>query len=536
LEVVEIFRADGEGIPMETWAEDPVFAPLLEVAIGENTQATFANDHKIIGGNATEQALLKFLTEQQYRKQKEKQYRITQRQGFNSHNKFSQIYVEDLKKTFYKGAPEKLLVEKFRYIDANGKIQAGNRALLDEKMEYLAKKAMRILAFGYSEKSFSEHTIHDDMIIIALVAIRDEVRAEARDAIREVQDAGVQVVMITGDKIETALAIAKDAGVMTEEDLALTSAQINQMSDSEIKAKMKDIRLIARALPTDKSRMVRLCQELDLVVGMTGDGVNDAPALKVADVGFAMGSGSEVAKEAGKIVILDDNFVSIRNSILYGRTIYENILKFCLFQLAVNVAAVLISTIAPFFGVEEPLKITHLLFINLVMDGLGAIMLGNEPAKREYLQKKPRRKAEPIISKEMLAQIVSMGIWMTMIGLIYLKSPFFRSLFHSQEQFLTGFFVLFIAMALFNGFNVRDKEFGIFKNLGLNRGFLFSMLAILTIQLLIVNAPRISWLEWIGKMFVAVPIAWGQVAVIFLLALLVIPLDLLRKLIIKLHH
>ena len=136
---------------------------------------------------------------------------------------------------------------------------------------------------------------------------------------------------------------------------------------------IKDIRVIARALPTDKSRMVRICQEMNLVVGMTGDGVNDSPALKRADVGFAMGSGTEAAKEAGKIVVLDDNFRSIKDAILYGRTIYHNILKFCKFQLVINVAAVVVSAIAPFFGVDEPLKVAHLLFVNLVMDGLGAI-------------------------------------------------------------------------------------------------------------------------------------------------------------------
>lgn len=183
--------------------------------------------------------------------------------------------------------------------------------------------------------------------------------------------------MITGDRLETAVAIAKDAGLLKDEsDKALSSAQLNEMSDEEVKAIIPHIRVIARALPTDKSRMVRLCQEMNLVVGMTGDGVNDSPALKRADVGFAMGSGTEAAKEAGKIVILDDNFKSIKDAIWYGRTIYHNILKFCKFQLVINVTAVIVSAIAPFFGVEEPLKVTHLLFVNLVMDGLGAIMLG----------------------------------------------------------------------------------------------------------------------------------------------------------------
>ena len=230
-------------------------------------------------------------------------------------------------------------------------------------------------------------------MIIGLVGIRDDVRPEAKEAIREVQGAGIQVVMITGDRLETAVAIAKDAGLLKGgSDRALSSAQLNEMSDEEVKKIIPNIRVIARALPTDKSRMVRLCQEMNLVVGMTGDGVNDSPALKRADVGFAMGSGTEAAKEAGKIVILDDNFKSIKDAILYGRTIYHNILKFCKFQLVINVAAVVVSAIAPFFGVDEPLKVTHLLFVNLVMDGLGAMMLGNEPAKEEYMAEAPRKR------------------------------------------------------------------------------------------------------------------------------------------------
>ena len=271
------------------------------------------------------------------------------------------------------------------YLDQEGNVKPIDPDALNAKIDALASKAMRVLAFGYSQKQLEENTIHEDLVLIGLAGIRDDVRPEAREAIGEVQQAGIQVVMITGDRLETAVAIARDAGLLRQDsDKALTSAQLNEMSDEEVKKIIPNIRVIARALPTDKSRMVRLCQEMNLVVGMTGDGVNDAPALKRADVGFAMGSGTEAAKEAGKIVILDDNFKSIKDAIWYGRTIYHNILKFCKFQLVINVAAVVVSAIAPFFGVEEPLKVTHLLFVNLVMDSLGAIMLGNEPALKKY--------------------------------------------------------------------------------------------------------------------------------------------------------
>ena len=369
-------------------------------------------------------------------------------------------------------------------------------------------------------------------MLIGLVAIRDDVRPEAKDAIQQVQEAGIQVVMITGDRLETAVSIAEDAGLIREDsDKALTSAELNKMSDEEVKAIMKDIRVIARALPTDKSRMVKLCQEMNLVVGMTGDGVNDSPALKRADVGFAMGSGTEAAKEAGKIVVLDDNFRSIRDAIWYGRTIYHNILKFCKFQLVINVAAVVVSAIAPFFGVDEPLKVTHLLFVNLVMDGLGAIMLGNEPALEKYMREKPRRRDESIISRKMMAQILTMGVWLTFISFVYLKVPFFVNLFDTTEQHLTGYFVLFIVSALFNGFNVRDDGFGIFKGLNENTGFLKVFAIIVLVQAAIVNAALIpgSVFTWIGNMFSCVPFGITGWIVVVLLAVTMIPVDLIRK-------
>ena len=344
---------------------------------------------RVIGGNATDQALVKFLGAD-ILKQLEETYSVTQSQSFNSANKFSQAQLRELGKTFYKGAPEKFLAVSGKYLSLNGDIHVIDSKQLSAKIDELAGRSMRVLAFGYSDKEMTEDQINSDTTVIGFFGIRDDVRPEAREAIAAVQNAGIQVVMITGDRLETAVAIAKDAGLLkTQDDVALTSSQLSKLSDDEVKEIIPRIRVIARALPTDKSRMVRLCQEMNLVVGMTGDGVNDSPALKRADVGFAMGSGTEAAKEAGKIVILDDNFKSIKDAIWYGRTIYHNILKFCKFQLVINVAAVVVSAIAPFFGVEEPLKVTHLLFVNLVMDGLGAIMLGNEPAREHYMSEKP---------------------------------------------------------------------------------------------------------------------------------------------------
>ncbi|MGN0360820.1 MAG: calcium-translocating P-type ATPase, PMCA-type [Hominisplanchenecus sp.] len=534
LEVVDFFTADGNSIEISELSKHSQVKGLVDLAIGKNTQSMFDSSHRVIGGNATDQALMKFIGEQTFLAlQSNQDCAVTESQGFNSANKFSQARIESLGKTFYKGAPEKLLAAAKYYLDESGRVEKIDQDVLNRKIDELASKAMRVLAFGYSQKPMVENAINDDVVIIGLVGIRDDVRAEAREAIIQVQNAGIQVVMITGDRLETAVAIAKDAGLLKDKsDRALSSAQLNEMSDEEVKAIIPHIRVIARALPTDKSRMVRLCQEMNLVVGMTGDGVNDSPALKRADVGFAMGSGTEAAKEAGKIVILDDNFKSIKDAIWYGRTIYHNILKFCKFQLVINVAAVVVSAIAPFFGVEEPLKVTHLLFVNLVMDGLGAIMLGNEPALKKYMSEKPRRRDESIVSRSMMAQIITMGAWLTAVSFVYLKVPFFRGLFETDEQHLTGYFVLFIVSALFNGFNVRDDGFGIFKGLNENTGFLKVFFAIIAVQFLIVNAAVIPLapFQWIGNMFSCVPFGIkGWVAVI-LLAVTMIPVDLVRKL------
>lgn len=537
LEVVEFFMPNGNTIPMNELSLHSKIKALLDISIGKNTASMFDANHRVIGGNATDQALMKFIGEETYNVlTTESEYSVNNSQGFNSSNKFSQVEINELGKTFYKGAPEKFLSVATRALDEDGNEVELNFDEINEKINALASKAMRVLAFGYSYSQMTENTINDDVVLIGFVAIRDDVRPEAKMAIKEVIDAGIQVVMITGDRLETAVSIAEDAGlIQNQSDKALTSIELNRLSDDEIKSMIKDIRVIARALPTDKSRMVRICQEMNLVVGMTGDGVNDSPALKRADVGFAMGSGTEAAKEAGKIVVLDDNFRSIKDAILYGRTIYHNILKFCKFQLVINVAAVVVSAIAPFFGVDEPLKVTHLLFVNLVMDGLGAIMLGNEPAKEKYMEEAPRRRDESIISKKMMAQILTIGTWLVVISFVFLKLPFFDQFFDTEEQKLTAYFVLFILSALFNGFNVRDEKFAIFSGLNENTGFLKVFFLIIAVQACIVNAGLVNLdiFKWIGEMFSCVPFGIIGWIVVIILGFTMIPVDLIRKLVVN---
>ena len=536
LEVVEFLSADGNAIPLADLPKHEGLKKLVNLAIGKNSAALFDANHQVLGGNATDQALMRFLGEADYQELQGK-YTVGAHQGFNSANKFSQAEIKEEQKVFYKGAPERLMAsDNLQGVDQAGNVIPVDLGKLNEKINDYAARAMRVLAFAYSAQPMTENRVNDDAVLIGLVAIRDDVRPEAQEAIHEVQMAGIQVVMITGDRKETAIAIAKDAGLIkSDQDKVFDSMQLSSMSDDELKAQIKDIRVIARALPTDKSRMVRLCQEMNLVVGMTGDGVNDSPALKRADVGFAMGSGTEAAKEAGEIVVLDDNFRSIKDAVLYGRTIYHNILKFCKFQLMINVAAVVVTACSPFFGITEPLRVVHLLFINLVMDSLGAIMLGNEPAIERYMREKPRRRDESVISKPMAVQILFMAAWLTAMSFAFLTVPWFAEFFGSQEKLYTAYFVLFVVSALFNGFNVRDNGSEIFKRLDENPDFLRVWLIIAVVQMLIVNAALVPFeaFKWIGAMFSCTPFSLAGWGLVYVLAFTMIPVDMLRKHIMK---
>lgn len=528
LEVVKFFSGSGT----EITRDDASVTRLVDIAIGRNTGAMFDNNHKVVGGNATDQALMHFLGEDKFNEMaSDKKLTITKQQGFNSANKFSQAYISGEGMTFYKGAPERLLAKAKKCLDASGHEVKIDMDEINRVIDAMANNAMRVLAFGYSSSEMTEDSINDDVVLIGLVGIRDDVRPEAIEAIKEVQRAGVQVVMITGDRKETAVAIAKDAGLLHDGEMALTSDELTKMSDDEVKAVMKDIRVIARALPTDKSRMVRLCQEMNLVCGMTGDGVNDSPALKRADVGFAMGSGTAVAKEAGDIVILDDNFNSIKNAILYGRTIYNNILKFCKFQLSINVGAVLVSAIMPFFGVEEPLTVTHLLFVNLCMDSLGSLMLGNEPALDKYMEEKPRQRDESIVKKPMFIQFCFIGVWLLAMSLVWFNWEFIASMFGGNEaQLKTGFFAAFIFTSVINGLNVRSDGFDIFNKIGENTNFFKVMGAMLaaTVFLCVIGiVPGVG--TAIAGMFNCTPFGFAGWATVIITSILIIPVDMVRK-------
>lgn len=527
LEVVEF--VDGSGTSSKSFDEvKGELNKLLYMSVKHNTSAVLSGD-KVVGGNATERALLGFL------KGKSIDVNVTLKDSipFNSTNKYSASTVDgDYKLSLIKGAPEKIISKCKFYYDENGKKVpfTNGQAVISAKIDEMARRAIRVLALAECDSAIKDDALPDgDWTFVGIVGIRDEVRPESIEAIAQVQKAGVQVIMITGDRRETAMAIAKEAGLLKKEnEIVLTSDELAKMSDDELKKKLPDIRVVARALPTDKSRFVRVAQELNLVVGMTGDGVNDSPALKRADVGFAMGGGTEVAKEASEIVILDDNFNSIQKAILYGRTIFNSIRKFIVFQLTINVAAVLISFISPLLGIANPLTITQILWVNLVMDTLAALAFGGEPALSRYMNEKPKRRDEHIVSKNMWSEIIVGAVWTFAVSLIFILTPFAKDFFRPDDNnkyLLTGYFAFFILTSVFNAFNARTEKINLFDNLGKNTGFLKVMGSITIVQIImtycggvILSCFGLNVKEWI---FVIV------------MAILIIPVDLIRKCIVK---
>ncbi len=506
---------------------------LLSLSVHYNTNALLSGEgkeFKVIGGNATERAILSYVAKAQ--PATDMNVATVTSIPFNSENKYSATTIEgDYEITLIKGAPEKILQKCAYYYDESGNsVALDNKNIIEDQINTLAQRAIRVLALATStEKLEGESLPEGKWTLVGIIGIRDDVRPESIIAIEEVQHAGVQVVMITGDRRDTAVAIAKEAGILkNSSEMVLTSEELSTMSDESIKQNIQNIRVVARALPSDKSRLVRLAQENGLVVGMTGDGVNDSPALKKADVGFAMGSGTEVAKEASDIVIMDDNFSSIDKAILYGRTIFNSIRKFIIFQLTINVSAVGISFIAPLLGMENPLSIIQILWVNLVMDTLAALAFGGEPALRRFMQEKPKRREESIISKDMWSSIFVGSIWVTALSLFLLLSPTAKALFRpddANKYLLTGYFTFYILIAAMNAFNARTDQINLLDNIQKNHGFWKVILLIIVVQVI---------MTYLGgnilRCYGLVPSEW---LVVILLAFTIIPIDLLRKLIVR---
>ena len=494
---------------------------LFEENVCLNSTAMFDDNGKIVGGNATERALLSMMDKGLYEAYQDAN--VTNRKSFNSAYKYSAVEVtndDGNVTTYYKGAPEKLLAVAKKYVNANGDIVDIDHDDVKKKIANFTTKAMRVIATGYSMSPLGEN-LPEDMIIISLVAIRDDVREEVPEAVKRMHDAGVQVMMVTGDVIETAVAIAEDAGLITNDaDISMSAIDFDKLSDDEAKAKLPYIKVIARATPQTKLRIVKLAQELGLCVGMTGDGTNDSPALKAADVGFSMGSGTDVCKEAGDIIITDDNFVSITDAVMLGRTFMHNVMKFLKFQLPINVSLVLLSVIYSLFFGMEAIAAVQILIINIVMDSLNSLSFGGEPPKPEYMKVNPIPKGSKLLSNETIAQIgVSVLTFMAIFGITAI--PVVRNLFGSEEVYATARFALLVIMATINGFNIRTDSTHLLE--GIENNTMFAKIA------LVILVGIFLLCQFGGAMLHCTAMNIVQWMIIYALSLLVIPADLIRK-------
>lgn len=482
--------------------------------------SSFLNNGVPEGGNTTDRALLSYVG-----RDDKTEYKIINKEEFNSKLKYSTVETNYKGNTiFIKGAYEKILEKCTKYQKNDGTVRVLiNKEKLTNYVNAKTNEGIRALALAYKEKN------SDSYILLGFMFLKDNIRKEAYEGIKKIKNAGVQVVMVTGDAKNTAVSIAKELKIITKStDKVLTSDEFNNMSDEEIKGILPNLRVLSRSLPQDKNRLVKLAQELNLIVGMTGDGINDAPALKRADVGFSMGSGTEIAKETSDIVIIDNNILSISVAILYGRTIFKSIRKFIIFQLSVNICAVLLSIIGPFIGILSPITIIQMLWINMVMDTLAGLAFSYEPALDEYMEEPPKKRNEKIINKYMTNQITLNGIYSTMICIWFLKSKFISSIYRidpSNKYLLTAFFGLFIFIAIFNSFNARTYRLNILSNILKNKVFIAIIAFIAIVQIILIYYG--------GEVFRTTGLTIYEFEIMIILAFSIIPFDIIRKIILK---
>ena len=534
LTVSELLRGDGghftsfADIP-DNLRQKVAFA--LRNNTGGSVDNTDPKNPKIVGANPTAQALLRFLGSDLVKKDDVK---ITANIPFNSAYKFSATQVEGSQNlTLVKGAAEIVLAGCTHCFDAEGKKVALSSEKLKAEMLGLSERAMRLIGLAVSEQDLGqENVLPSEMTLVGILGLRDEMRKESQPAVQTAQKAGIQVVMITGDAKDTAQAIAKEVGILEKGNgLVLTSSDLAKMSDEEIIKILPELRVVARALPTDKSRLVKLAKSMDWVVGMTGDGVNDAPAVKNADVGFSMGNGTDMTKESSDIVILDNNFISLTNAVLYGRTLLKSIRKFLIFQLTVNVAAILVAFLGPFFGTDLPLTMTQLLWVNIVMDTLAAFAFSGEAALQRYMNEKPVPKSESLITGDMWSAILIDGFYMAFLSLFFLTSDFVSSLFVCDDLrcpdkgvnlvLLTAFFGFFVFMNNFNKFNARTEGLNLFEHITENRSFIMVVILIFFLQ------TTFTYIG--GEVLRTVGLTMEEWGYVLLFAASIIPLDLTRK-------
>ncbi len=489
-----------------------------------------SGERQALGGNATDRALLDAVLP--YAKSScDTQFRIP----FDSTRKTSCAVIrrDGREVLLVKGAPERLMARLTDTYRPNGTRGSLDKAALMEKIRTLTERGGRVILCAESVAGHAglptrrrlEGGDYGALTLVCILLLTDKIRKEAPESVRKLRRAGIHVVMMTGDNRDTARSIAESCGILGQGvNLVIDSEELSRMNDIQVQDILPRLGVVARALPSDKSRLVRIAQQIDLVVGMTGDGINDAPALKRADVGFAMGAGTQVAKDAGDIIILDNNLSSIVRAVLYGRTIFKSIRKFITLQLTMNFCAVGVTMICPFIGIDSPVTVVQMLWINLIMDTLGGLAFAGEAPLASYMAEKPKRRDEPILNRYIIGEIAWLGCFTVALCLLFLKLPTITGRFRPATDniyLLTAFFALFIFASVFNCFNTRTDRLNIFAGLSRNKGFCFIMIAVLTVQLLFVYIG--------GAVLRTAPLTKEELCVTFLLALTVFPAEFLRK-------
>jgi len=517
------FGLDGKGITNDE------IENIIQESISVNSTAylDFSEPPKIKAlGNPTEAALLLWLHDQNcnYLAIRE-DTQVVEQLTFSTERKFMATVVQSSllnKKILYvKGAPEIVLSKCDNVLYGNGlKPVQSSKGMIEELLLQYQNQAMRTLGFAYEiiedDKDRFEFgkLINANLTYLGIVAISDPVRKDVPEAVRQCMDAGIEVKIVTGDTPGTAKEIGRQIGIwcnQDEEKNLITGEDFEILSDEMATECVKDIKIMCRARPTDKQRFVQLLQQSNYVVAVTGDGTGDAPALNHAHVGLSMGSGTSVAKEASDITLIDDSFTSITNAVLWGRSVFLNIQRFIVFQLTINVAALIIDFFGAIFWYKLPLTVTQLLWINLIMDTLAAGALASLPADPKVMKDKPRNRNSFIISIDMAKSIFGVGLLFVvlLLGLLYYFTV--TDLFNTGKselstKELTVFFSFFVMFQFWNMFNVKAFASGksAFSGLSKSAGFLIVAVVIFIGQIAIVEiggdvfrTVPLSFYEWI---------------------------------------
>ena len=500
---------------------------LIDLNICMNNSAVFDSNGNITGGNSIDRAVLDMLSPEDAKKIQNKAI-MKKRVPFSSENKFSAVTLNNGANDFtvYKGAPEKLIEKCKFYLDNDGivtELTEEKRKALKSHIKGLAEKAMRCIALTISDKT--DDGLPDEMNLLGVIGVVDPVRNEVPEAVKIAHKAGIQVIEITGDCMETAKAVAMEAGIYKPGDLAVTNDEFEAMSDVKVKEIIPQLRVISRCSPNTKLRLVTLAQEIGMSVAMTGDGVNDAPALKKADVGFGMQDGSDVAKEAADIVLTDNNFASVVKAVELGRTFMHNIMMFLEFQLPINISLLILSMVFPIIsGGSALLAAVQILIVNIIMDSLNSLSFGGEPPKEEYMNEEPIMKGSGLFIRGAKGRIaLSSIVFIALFGVITFGPV--GNMFATKLSAMTARFALLCLMAVFNGFTIRTDSMNLFKGIKNNKLFVYIALGIFAMAVVLCN--------FVGNLVQTTPMDAKQWIVVLVTAFMVVPVDWIRKAICK---